>query len=131
MRTKALPAAIACTILVTSVLVTGADRRGGDRTQPQLESPIRIAQAENGNLLVSDYRRQEILTLDREDLSQIQSFRIQGRPLAVATAGGRIYVGNETTGGGGAACGVDGTLILASCTMANNTAVGDKNEPCL
>ena len=36
-----------------------------------------------------------------------------------------LFVGNDTTGGGGAAFGANGTLILANCTMVDNSADAD------
>jgi DNA-binding beta-propeller fold protein YncE len=61
-------------------------------------SPIRLAFTPEGNLLVSDYRANMILTVDSRTNKVIRWFAVKGRPLAVAYARGRVYVGNETKG---------------------------------
>lgn len=63
---------------------------------PILRSPIRLAQMNNGHLLIADYYQQRIVECQLDGLSELDSFAIQGRPLAVASCKGRIYVGNET-----------------------------------
>ncbi len=66
--------------------------------QPLFRSPVRIALAPNGNLIVSDYREGAIFTLDRRNLEVVRAFTVPGRPLAVAWERGRLFVGNEATG---------------------------------
>jgi len=62
----------------------------------ELQYPIRIAQRTNGDLLVSDYRRQQILTLEHQYRVIVRALDIAGHPLAVAVDGDRLYVGNES-----------------------------------
>lgn len=63
-----------------------------------LPSPVRIARAPSGDLLVSDYLQQSILVLRQADLAVRRAFRVAGRPVAIAWGRGRIFVGNESTG---------------------------------
>ncbi len=65
----------------------------------QLISPARIAAIEDGGpLLVTDYNTQSVCMVNRTTLAVLRCFAVEGRPLAVAWAGGRVYVGNETAG---------------------------------
>lgn len=65
----------------------------------QLLSPARLSPGPSGILLVTDYRAQAVFMVSRANVAKvIRSFSIDGRPLGIAWARGRIYVGNETTG---------------------------------
>lgn len=65
----------------------------------QLLSPARLSVGPSGILLVTDYRAQAVFMVSRTNVAKvIRSFSIDGRPLGIAWARGRIYVGNETTG---------------------------------
>lgn len=66
-------------------------------TADQLRSPMRIAFASKGKLLVSDYQLGMILTVKRKSLKVVRGFRIEGKPLAVAAGRRVIYVGNDST----------------------------------
>lgn len=67
---------------------------GGER----LVSPVRLAVAGRGTLLVSDYRQKAVLVVDERSLTVRRRLPVTGRPLAVGWSAGRLYVGNETTG---------------------------------
>lgn len=77
-------------VLQTAVAAAGS----GDR----LVSPVRLAVAGKGTLLVSDYRQKAVLVIDDRSLAVRRRLAVTGRPLAVGWAAGRLYVGNETTG---------------------------------
>ncbi len=64
---------------------------------PALISPIRLAKANNGNLLVSDSRTRRIVELKKGDLQVMRCFEVKGKPVAVAADGSKIYVGNTKT----------------------------------
>lgn len=64
---------------------------------PKLRSPIRLAQLENGHVLIADYYQQQIIECKPKGLAELRSIPIAGNPLAVAYHSDRIYVGNETT----------------------------------
>lgn len=63
---------------------------------PALQSPVRIALAPDGSVLVSDCKRQAILTLDRDSLAVCGELSIAGIPSGLAAGNGLYYVGNET-----------------------------------
>jgi hypothetical protein len=65
--------------------------------QPLLQSPTRVAATPEGDVLVTDYRRQRVFVLRSESLASVSEFPVAGRPLAVGAYANRIYVGNETT----------------------------------
>ncbi len=62
-----------------------------------LQSPVRIALAPSGNLLVSDYLERAIVTLEQRTGEVVRAFPVAGRPLGIAWYRGRFYVGNEAT----------------------------------
>lgn len=65
----------------------------------QFLSPARLSSGPSGILLVTDYRAQAVFMVSRANTAKVvRSFSIDGRPLGIAWARGRIYVGNETTG---------------------------------
>ncbi len=74
-------------------------KSGGPKRAPKVEliSPIRLAIARNGLLLVSDSRTRRIVKLNRGNLGVIGSFEVKGKPIAVAADGHKIYVGNTKT----------------------------------
>ncbi len=75
----------------------GAVEVKGRKTGPhELYSPIRLAFGADGSLLVSDYRVGAIMTVDPKDRQVTRSFAVQGKPLGVAYAKGRIFVGNDS-----------------------------------
>jgi DNA-binding beta-propeller fold protein YncE len=63
-----------------------------------LRSPVRIALSPEGNLLVSDYTREAIFTLDAVTLEAVDVFYVEDKPLAVGQLGDRLYVGNASLG---------------------------------
>lgn len=64
----------------------------------ELQSPIRLTQMNNRHLLIADYFQQRIVECRANaELTELMSFPIEGRPLAVAFLQNRIFVGNETT----------------------------------
>ena len=65
-------------------------------TSLPLVSPMRIAPAGSGLLLVSDYHQKMVFLVSQRDTNKRRGFPIQGRPMGVAKAGRLIYVGNET-----------------------------------
>jgi DNA-binding beta-propeller fold protein YncE len=58
--------------------------------------PVRIAFNPEGNLIISEYKRGLIVTLDRNTLGVIGWFAIDGKPLGVACLNDYILVGNES-----------------------------------
>lgn len=76
---------------------TGNDASGLDSNDVLL-SPVRIAVGPDGQFLVSDHKARKIWILHRESLAVVRSIDVDGKPLGVAFAEGRIYVGNETLG---------------------------------
>jgi DNA-binding beta-propeller fold protein YncE len=66
--------------------------------KPGKSSPVRITFNSDGNLIVSEYKRGLIVTLDRTTLGVISWFPIDGKPLGVAFLNNNILVGNETRG---------------------------------
>ena len=78
-----------------AVLAMGPSPTAGAQT---LSSPVRIARAPGGDLLVSDYVQQSILVVRQADLAVRSAFLVAGRPGAVAWGRGRIFVGNDSTG---------------------------------
>lgn len=65
--------------------------------QTELVSPVRVALAPNGELLVTDSKLRKVLRLDAETLRVRQEIDVDGRPLAIGAYGNRIFVGNRTT----------------------------------
>ncbi|MCK5058313.1 MAG: NHL repeat-containing protein [Candidatus Aminicenantes bacterium] len=65
---------------------------------PGTFSPVRITFNPDGNLIVSEYKRGLIVTLDRTTLGVVSWFPIDGKPLGVASINDYILVGNETRG---------------------------------
>lgn len=65
--------------------------------QSQPDTPVRISWAAGPQLLVSDYQKQSIQFRDSQTLALQRSLAIDGHPLAVGYASGKIFVGNETT----------------------------------
>jgi DNA-binding beta-propeller fold protein YncE len=53
---------------------------------------VRLARTASGNLLVSDYLGATVIRLDPLSLEPVGGFRIQGHPVGLAAAGGRIFV---------------------------------------
>ena len=85
--------------LVLGVLLTVSTAAWSGPPQPaQLGSPVRLAQAGNGNLVVTDYEAKAVVTINPGKLNIVKRFSVAGRPLGIAWSRGRIYVGNETTG---------------------------------
>ncbi len=65
-----------------------------------MQSPVRIAQDKKGNLYVSDYQSQAVLTLEADGggVFVAAAFTVPGKPLGVAWAKGNLLlVGNATT----------------------------------
>ncbi|MHC5022803.1 MAG: hypothetical protein ACYTGG_02665 [Planctomycetota bacterium] len=71
-------------------------RAGADQPLPALQSPLRVALADEGNLLVSDYTGRMLFTVARDTLEVVDALPIRGRPAAVAVVGDRVLVGNES-----------------------------------
>jgi DNA-binding beta-propeller fold protein YncE len=65
---------------------------------PPLSSPARIALLPDGDLLVSDYKRRMVFTIDGGSLEVLDAFSVQGRLMGVAVGEKRIFVGNESDG---------------------------------
>jgi len=59
-------------------------------------SPVRITFNSEGNLVVSEYKRGLIVTLDRNTLGVTSWFSIDGKPVAIACVNDYILVGNES-----------------------------------
>jgi len=57
-------------------------------------SPVRAAGTPEGRLLVTDAKHRMVLRVDPVSLQPDQAVRVRGKPLGVAHAGQRIYVGN-------------------------------------
>jgi DNA-binding beta-propeller fold protein YncE len=68
-----------------------------DHTWLDMRSPIRLASAPGGKLLVSDSRWHVVLRVDEESRTADQAFLVDGKPLAVGMRGDQIFVGNATT----------------------------------
>lgn len=62
----------------------------------KLISPTRLAFGADGNLLVTDYRLNMVLLVNKKNNEVMRWFEVQGKPLGIAYAKGRIYVGNAT-----------------------------------
>lgn len=60
-------------------------------------SPVRIAFNGNGDLLVTDYTYEQVLTVAPDTLDVVGALTINGRPLGVAWTNDLTYVGNCTT----------------------------------
>lgn len=83
--------------LSVAVLVASmAGCNAGSKVE-QPDTPVRIAWAPGAQLLVSDYQKQSVRFRDSQTLTVQRSLAIQGHPLAVGYAQGKILVGNETT----------------------------------
>jgi DNA-binding beta-propeller fold protein YncE len=67
-----------------------------NQSLPEMQSPLRMALAGDGELLVSDYTGRMILAVARESLEVVGAMPINGRPAAVAVVGDRVLVGNES-----------------------------------
>lgn len=63
---------------------------------PKMRSPVRIEILPNKDLLVSDSKLGQILTVDHDSLEVVKSNHVPGRLLGVAYAKGNIFVGNES-----------------------------------
>ena len=61
-----------------------------------LRSPVRVARAGGGWLLVTDARQRAVFRVDPATLQPDQALAIDGTPLAVGMAGDRLFVGNAT-----------------------------------
>jgi len=74
-------------------------RSGGGQTSNGhlLQSPIRLTAITGGDILVSDYQAAMIFIMKKKTMRIYRRFSIEGRPLGIAYAKGRIYVGNEKT----------------------------------
>ncbi|MCB2156096.1 NHL repeat-containing protein [bacterium] len=70
----------------------------GNVEKKELISPVRIAIGPDGHLLVSDYQARKVRVLHRDSLKVLRSLDVNGKPLGVAYANDRIFVGNETLG---------------------------------
>ena len=71
-------------------------RAGSGPALPALQSPLRVAPAADGTLLVSDYTGRMILAVARDSLEVVGAMPVGGRPAAVAVVGDRVLVGNES-----------------------------------
>lgn len=85
-------------ILSVSLTVAAQGKGNSPPKTHDMYSPIRLDFSPEGHLLVSDYRTHMILTVDSRTGKVIRWIEVKGRPLGVAYARGRIYVGNETKG---------------------------------
>lgn len=90
-------------LLFFSLVVTMISRaeepdgiRGRKNGPHRLYYPFRLAFSPGGNLLVSDPRLGKIVTVDGKSLKAVRCFPVEGKPLGVAYAKGRIFVGNKT-----------------------------------
>lgn len=63
-----------------------------------LHSPARLTLSEEGRVAVTDTPRGRVVVLDAVSLEQVDVLLIEGKPLGIAHATRRLYVGNETTG---------------------------------
>lgn len=61
------------------------------------QSPVRLALAPGGGLLVSDSRSGAIVGVDRASARPTTAMEVRGSPLAVGMLAPRIFVGNATT----------------------------------
>lgn len=96
-KTKIIKLTLA--LVTFNILLTSAALGTGAQGVPPLDpSPARIALNGSGDLLVTDYMFQQVLTVDPDTLDIIGEININGRPLGVAWANEQIYVGNSTTG---------------------------------
>jgi DNA-binding beta-propeller fold protein YncE len=90
---------LAAMVLICCGIVNFARTKAAGKPVPhKLYSPVRLAFNPESNLLVSDYRLGMILTVDRKSLEVKSWFQVEGRPLGVAWAKGRVFVGNSSKG---------------------------------
>lgn len=59
-----------------------------------MAAPTRLALLPNGQLVVSDADRGNVVVLDPVTLAAAGSFAVDGKPLGIGVRGNRIYVGN-------------------------------------
>ncbi len=71
---------------------------GGRGARAGLVSPLRLAVARTRTILVSDPQADLIVELDPRSLTPLGTVRPRGKPLAIGTGGGRVFVGNASTG---------------------------------
>jgi DNA-binding beta-propeller fold protein YncE len=91
-------AALAVTVFYSQNAVLAKTGGKGKPQEHPMRSPIRLALTPEGNLLVSDYQVGAIMIVDPKDRQVTRFFAVQGRPLGVAYAKGRIFVGNDSKG---------------------------------
>ena len=74
--------------LILGMLLTLSTVAWSGPPQPkQLGSPVRLTQAGNGNLLVTDYDAKAVVTVNPGKLNIVKRFSIAGRPLGIAWSG--------------------------------------------
>ena len=83
---------------MTMLLTMPSDARMPQSQKDRMESPARLSHGPEGLLLVTDYNTQEVLIMNKKTLKRVRSITVKGRPLGIAWARGRIYVGNESSG---------------------------------
>ena len=85
-------------LLLFAVAVQPLSAKKVDSLDKHVTSPVRLAWALNGDLLVSDYQSQSILIVDPTTRGLIRKIKINGRPGGVSGDDKLIYVGNESSG---------------------------------
>jgi DNA-binding beta-propeller fold protein YncE len=98
MRSTLVGLAVASLSLLPAAVASAQPSRDATRlAAPTITSPVRLAATADGTVLVSDYREQRVFEMSPGDSRISRSFRVEGRPLALAFSQGLVYVGNETT----------------------------------
>lgn len=59
--------------------------------------PVRLALTASGNLLISNHGTNLVVEWNPDKAKVVRSFAIAGRPSGIATAWGKLFVGNEIT----------------------------------
>ena len=68
------------------------------QAQETLQSPVRLALHPSGRLLVTDRRLAGVVDWDAERSRVVGFFETPGRPVGVAWAWGKVYIGNDSSG---------------------------------
>lgn len=84
-------------VLVLSGLLLFLAGCGSGDESAETETPVRLIQTEDLQLLSSDYQSRSLKFYDPETLAVEEKIAVDGFPLAVGTTQGKIFVGNETS----------------------------------